>query len=61
MFEQSLNFLYELYDQQATEFPAILEHRLRKEKKRFPVKLICFGKPRDFLDYQSKSLSEILA
>lgn len=28
-----------------------LNQHKRKPKKRFPVKLIRFGKPRDFLDY----------
>ena len=39
-------------DNTIIEFPVILNQHKRKQKKRFPVKLIRFGKPRDFLDYQ---------
>lgn len=38
-------------DNTIIEFPVILNQHKRKQKKRFPVKLIRFGKPRDFLDY----------
>ena len=38
-------------DNTIIEFPVILNQHKRKPKKRFPVKLIRFGKPRDFLDY----------
>lgn len=41
-------------DNTIIEFPVILNQHKRKQKKRFPVKLIRFGKPRDFLDYQKK-------
>lgn len=41
-------------DNTIIEFPVILNQHKRKQKKRFPVKLIRFGKPRDFLDYQEK-------
>ena len=41
-------------DNTIIEFPVILNQHKRKQKKRFPVKLIRFGKPRDFLDYQLK-------
>ena len=41
-------------DNTIIEFPVILNQHKRKPKKRFPVKLIRFGKPRDFLDYQKK-------
>ena len=40
-------------DNTIIEFPVILNQHKRKQKKRFPVKLIRFGKPRDFLDYQN--------
>ena len=40
-------------DNTIIEFPVILNQHKRKQKKRFPVKLIRFGKPRDFLDYLS--------
>lgn len=40
-------------DNTIIEFPVILNQHKRKQKKRFPVKLILFGKPRDFLDYQN--------
>ena len=39
-------------DNTIIEFPVILNQHKRKPKKRFPVKLIRFGKPRDFLDYR---------
>ena len=39
-------------DNTIIEFPVILNQHKRKQKKRFPVKLIRFGKPRDFLDYR---------
>ena len=45
-------------DNTIIEFPVILNQHKRKQKKRFPVKLIRFGKPRDFLDYQT-SLIEV--
>ena len=38
-------------DNTIIEFPVILNQHKRKQKKRFPVKLIRFGKSRDFLDY----------
>lgn len=41
-------------DNTIIEFPVILNQHKRKQKKRFPVKLIRFGKPRDFLDYLDK-------
>ena len=41
-------------DNTIIEFPVILNQHKRKQKKRFPVKLIRFGKPRDFLDYLYK-------
>lgn len=41
-------------DNTIIEFPVILNQHKRKQKKRFPVKLIRFGKPRDFLDYHKK-------
>lgn len=41
-------------DNTIIEFPVILNQHKRKPKKRFPVKLIRFGKPRDFLDYPYK-------
>lgn len=41
-------------DNTIIEFPVILNQHKRKQKKRFPVKLIRFGKPRDFLDYLLK-------
>lgn len=40
-------------DNTIIEFPVILNQHKRKSKKRFPIKLIRFGKPRDFLDYQN--------
>ena len=43
-------------DNTIIEFPVILNQHKRKQKKRFPVKLIRFGKPRDFLDYHNKNL-----
>ena len=43
-------------DNTIIEFPVILNQHKRKQKKRFPVKLIRFGKPRDFLDYQTNQL-----
>ena len=43
-------------DNTIIEFPVILNQHKRKQKKRFPVKLIRFGKPRDFLDYLLKIL-----
>ena len=43
-------------DNTIIEFPVILNQHKRKPKKRFPVKLIRFGKPHDFLDYQNKQV-----
>ena len=43
-------------DNTIIEFPVILNQHKRKQKKRFPVKLIRFGKPRDFLDYLIKKI-----
>lgn len=43
-------------DNTIIEFPVILNQHKRKPKKRFPVKLIRFGKPRDFLDYLIKNI-----
>lgn len=42
-------------DNTIIEFPVILNQHKRKSKKRFPIKLIRFGKPRDFLDYREIS------
>ena len=41
-------------DNTIIEFPVILNQHKRKSKKRFPIKLIRFGKPRDFLDYRKR-------
>ena len=46
-------------DNTIIEFPVILNQHKRKQKKRFPVKLIRFGKPRDFLDYLIMKRPEI--
>ena len=46
-------------DNTIIEFPVILNQHKRKPKKRFPVKLIRFGKPRDFLDYLLFSLENL--
>ena len=45
-------------DNTIIEFPVILNQHKRKQKKRFPVKLIRFGKPRDFLDYRYKKWND---
>ena len=46
-------------DNTIIEFPVILNQHKRKQKKRFPVKLIRFGKPRDFLDYHDLKPGDI--
>lgn len=46
-------------DNTIIEFPVILNQHKRKQKKRFPVKLIRFGKPRDFLDYLNEKLCKV--
>ena len=46
-------------DNTIIEFPVILNQHKRKQKKRFPVKLIRFGKPRDFLDYRFSLIKRV--